>query len=72
MNKSYRIAAPELSDPENANELFNRWKLTHAGGFNSFFSFMTTPSHDRDLFLNSCEIESRQIGHTIIPTVISQ
>lgn len=44
------VAAPQVED---LGEIYDLWKLTHTGNMDVFFDFMTTPSTDREDFINS-------------------
>lgn len=44
------VASEECRD---VNEAFALWSKTHKGGLDVFYDFMTTPSVERELFLDS-------------------
>ncbi|WP_290150325.1 hypothetical protein [Muribaculum intestinale] len=44
------VAAPQVED---FGEIYNIWKRNHIGNMDAFFDFMTTPTPDRDDFINS-------------------
>ena len=49
------VAAPQIVD---VDKLFEIWKQTHTGPRATFFKFLTTPSADRDNFLNAFNNET--------------
>ena len=51
MDANTIISAPSTGD---ATALFDRWKLTHSGKLSDFLRFLSTPSMERDVFLDSC------------------
>lgn len=51
MDTNTVIAAPASVDVET---LFEKWKQSHSGSLATFYEFMTTPTIERELFLNSC------------------
>lgn len=49
------VAAPQIAD---VNTLFGIWKQSHSGSRATFFKFITSPSAERDNFLNTFNNET--------------
>lgn len=46
------ITAPQLDGVE---KVYKKWKENHTGSLKTFYTFITTPSPQRDDFINSLE-----------------
>jgi hypothetical protein len=44
------ISAPQV---ENVDAVYAEWQKSHSGSRKKFYTFMSTPSADRDEFINS-------------------
>jgi len=53
------VAAPQMAEVDTFYEI---WKRSHTGSRTTFFKFLTTPSADRDEFLNSFSAETSFTG----------
>ncbi len=49
------VTAPQIAD---VDSLFGFWKRTRLGNRTTFYRFMTTPSVERDSFINTCIFET--------------
>lgn len=52
MESNNIIAAPQIDD---VSALFAIWRQRHVGSLKAFYRFMTSPSLERDDFINSLE-----------------
>lgn len=53
------VTAPQVAKVE---EIYEVWKRTHVGTMSKFYEFITTPSVDRDNFLNEWQADTEFIG----------
>lgn len=51
MKKNNIILAPGFDDNDNNDTTYRQWTKFHVGGKDEFFRFMTTPSVERDAFV---------------------
>lgn len=66
MDRNNATLAPQTDDADN---LFQVWRLEHVGNKNDFFAFMTTPSSDRDRFLATVTVNASLAGRLITNNV---
>ncbi|MDE5643279.1 MAG: hypothetical protein K2F74_03030 [Muribaculaceae bacterium] len=45
--------------------LYARWRQTRAGTMDDFYRFMTTPTAEREFFLESCKVEISTADRTV-------
>lgn len=50
MERFFNTSAPQIADTE---EIYSIWNETHPGGLRTFTEFMTSPSPERDAFLDT-------------------
>lgn len=67
MDSNSVITAPQL---ENAHAIYDVWRKNHVGTFESFYSFMTTPSVARDRFISQLNVTHGFAEGIITTTVI--
>ena len=61
MKQNNVITAPQLKDVDSA---YKSWRESHSGSLHDFYTFMTTPSPDRDSFVLSLGIGLEPMGQT--------
>lgn len=59
-------AAPQAAD---INALYNVWRETNVGNKEQFYKFLTTPSTERDEFINARQAEISFSGSILMETV---
>lgn len=62
MERNNIIASPETDTYES---LYQIWQNTHIGSKKDFYRFMTTPTVDRDMFMNTVKKELRYTGNVV-------
>lgn len=69
MEKNNTTIAPQTSD---ATSLYAAWKRNHNGSKEDFFTFMTTPSGERNRFLASVRVTGAIVGGLITNNVTAE
>ena len=69
MKKNNTTIAPQADD---VPALFAVWRRNHVGNKEDFFTFMTTPSSERDRFLASVRVTGNISGRMIINNVTAE
>jgi hypothetical protein len=68
MNTNNIISAPQIADVSSA---LRKWQDAHAGSYNTFYAFMTTPGTERNEFINSMDAVTGFTG-TVVSTTIEE
>lgn len=69
MEKNNIVLAPQCGD---VKKLYTEWKRIHHGSRDDFYLFMTTPSADREAFINNMQIEVSFIGSMALQTLFAK
>lgn len=54
--------APQMMD---ADAIYKLWRRTHAGNSDTFYKFMTTPSPERDRFVDCLDVSVKKDGNVL-------
>lgn len=62
MESNSITTAPQIMDTD---AIYKLWRRTHAGNSDSFYKFMTTPSPERDSFVNNLGMGVKKYGNVL-------
>lgn len=65
MDQNNIIAAPRVGDQ--LDVLYEQWSLDHVGTWEDFYTYLTTPSADRSLFLAGQRMDLQTVAGIVQP-----